>query len=138
HTLASASADGSARLWDLRSGRLVATLQSKADRAHCVAFAPDGQSLAVGYGGGHGLVQWWGLEPLVRRESWAAHPRVTRCLTFHPDGQTLATGGDGPALRVWELPGLKLRELTAGAPSAASAVAFRPDGQHLAWLGSRP
>src|SRR5207244_785269 len=72
-TLASASADGTARLWDLATGRLVATLQSPADRAHCVAFAPDGKSLAVGYGGPHGFVQVWDLNPLRRRDSWARH-----------------------------------------------------------------
>ena len=62
-TLASASADGTARLWDLATGKLTATLQSLEARAYCVAFAPDGKTLAVGYGGLRGLVQLWDVSP---------------------------------------------------------------------------
>src|SRR5438270_13285913 len=50
-TLASASDDGTARLWDVRSGGLTERFQSPAARAHSVAFAADGKSLAIGYGG---------------------------------------------------------------------------------------
>src|SRR6266566_4414586 len=88
-TLASASADGTARLWDLTTGTLTATLQSPAARAYCVAFSPDGKSLAVGFGGPRGLVQLWDLDPLRRRESWAAHDYNTRGLVFSPDSRHL-------------------------------------------------
>ena len=58
-TLASASADGTARLWDLATGKLTATLQSPAARAYCVAFSPDGKTLAVGYGGPAAWCRLW-------------------------------------------------------------------------------
>src|SRR5262245_12843140 len=93
-TLASASADGTARLWDVRDGRLRETLHSSEARAYCVAFSPDGKLLAVGYGGDHGLVQIWEFNPLRRIESWAAHHRVTRRIAFGPDGHWFLSCGD--------------------------------------------
>jgi WD40 repeat protein len=137
-TLASASDDGTARLWDVRDGRLIETLQSPAARAYCVAFAPDGQSLAVGYGPDRGLVQWWGLAPLARRESWAAHDRVTRALAFSPDGKHLLTGGDRPSLRYWDLRELECSTVITGDPPLTSAVAFHPAGELVAHLTLQP
>jgi WD40 repeat protein len=133
-TLASASADGTARLWDLAKGKLTATLQSPAARAHCVAFAPDGQSLAVGYGGPNGLVQLWDLDPLRRRESWAAHDYNTRAVTFSFDGRRLLTGGNQPSIRQWVLEGLNRTTIVTGDGSPTSAVAYEPDGFNFAAL----
>src|SRR5207249_3625493 len=132
----SASADGTARLWDLARGRLVETIQSPADRVYAVAFAPDGKSLAVGYGGLHGLVQWWELAPLRRRESWAAHAGYTRGLAFSPDGRTLATCGNDSAVKLWDLESIAAQRLTPKNPSTAVAVAFSPDGQTVAAITS--
>ncbi len=142
-TLASASDDGTARLWDLASGRLLTTLHSLAGRAYAVAFAPDGQSLAVGYGGPKGLVpkglvEWWELDPLRRRETWAAHPQYTRGLAFSPDGRALATAGSDPPVKLWNLSAQRERALRPAYGMPPRAVAFSPDGRLLAALTHRP
>jgi WD40 repeat protein len=52
-TLASASADGTVRLWDPATGKEKATFNEKANLSklsrdvHAVAFSPDGNTLAV-------------------------------------------------------------------------------------------
>jgi len=48
-TLASASADGTVKLWDT-SGRELQTLEGHTGSVWSVSFAPDGQTLASGYG----------------------------------------------------------------------------------------
>jgi WD40 repeat protein len=48
-TLASASRDGSTRLWDVASGHWLATVGSRTPGAERVRFFPDGRRLAIGY-----------------------------------------------------------------------------------------
>jgi WD40 repeat protein len=137
-TLASASADGTARLWDLNTGKLTATLQSPAARAYCVAFSPDGKSVAVGYGGPRGLVQFWQLDPLRRRQAWVSDSTVTRSVAYHPGEELLAVAGDNWSVELWRLNELGgVTHLEVGRPGATS-VAFSPDGRFIAAVTGRP
>jgi WD40 repeat protein len=99
-----------------------------------VAFSPDGKSLAVGYGGPNGLVHLWDLDPLRRRDSWAAHEYNTRALAYSFDGRYLVTGGNQPSIRRWTLEGLSRATVISGDPSPTSAVAYEPDGYSFAGL----
>jgi WD40 repeat protein len=141
-TLASASADGTARLWDLNTGKLTATLQSPAARAYCVAFSPDGKTLAVGFGGPHGLAQIWDIDRRTRQLSWAAHSRTTRGLAFHPQELILVTGGDGDDVRLWAIGGSTVGLVSESYPAlqdvSTAAITFTRDGKLFAGISSRP
>jgi WD40 repeat protein len=141
-TLASASTDGTARLWDLTTGKLTATLQSPAARAYCVAFSPDGNTLAVGYGEPHGLVELWDLHPPRRMEIWAAHPRTTRSIAFQPRGALLATAGDEALVSLWivvpGMPTVRAQQQFSLDHVPGAAVRFSTDGQWLGAVTNRP
>jgi WD40 repeat protein len=58
--LASASTDGSVRLWDVESGKQVRQFGSDAGGMFAVAFSPDGQTLAAG--GETGAIRLWNVQ----------------------------------------------------------------------------
>jgi WD40 repeat protein len=141
-TLASAGLDGTARLWDLAGGACRAKIQSGEERAFCVAFAPDGKSLAVGYGGNtggaKGIVQVWDLDPLRRRTKWqAANQYYVRSLAFTPDGRELLTAGYDDNVWRYDLNhrgGPKAWKAYRTDVGPVYAVAVSPDGQTVAAL----
>jgi WD40 repeat protein len=134
-TLASASVDGTARLWDVRDGRLRETLSSTEARAYCVAFSPDGKLLAVGYGRDHGLVQLWERSSLRRIDSWAANSHVTSAISFAPDSRWLVSSGNEPGVQVWSAPFSSGRQIRFRHNIHANCVAFATSSLTFAVLG---
>ncbi|MGD1859339.1 MAG: hypothetical protein ACFB0E_05130 [Leptolyngbyaceae cyanobacterium] len=72
-TLASASEDGTVKLWD-RSGRELQTLDGHTGRVWSVSFAPDGQTLASA--NGDGTVKLWNRSGHNRRAKWREKVKV--------------------------------------------------------------
>jgi WD40 repeat protein len=136
--LASASADGTARVWDARSGRLLEAVSSSEPRAYCVAFSPDGKQLGVGYGNERGLVQLWRLDPLRKTESWAAHSRMTRGLAFRPNLSVLLTCGSSPQVCAWRLPNLVREQERSIDGLDAVGIDFWRESPHFATLDVSP
>jgi WD40 repeat protein len=99
--LASASVDGTIKLWDASTGREVETLPGHRTEATDVAFSPDGRTLAsVGY---EESVKFWHLatgRELLSVES----PRAGSYLRFSPDGLRLAVTTDEDTLRILDAP----------------------------------
>ncbi len=66
--LASASVDGTVRLWDVKTGRLLTVLRGHPSGVADVAFSPDGRELAAGCGyRGTGEVWLWDLRAVEGR-----------------------------------------------------------------------
>lgn len=129
HTLASAGADGTVRLWDVRAGRRPGVIEGHAGSVEDVAFSGDGNTLASA--GADGTVRLW--DARSRRQLGVLHTRTgqrVNTVAFSPEGRTLAFAGmDGI---VYLCKARDCRTLGhAGAPSVQS-VAFSPNGRMLA------
>jgi WD40 repeat protein/serine/threonine protein kinase len=96
----------------------------------CVAFSPDGQTVASG--ADDKLVRLWDAATLSRRAE-LPHESSVMSVALSPDGKTLAVGG-GPTVSLWDLTGPDPRKRTS-LPAGGShtlALAFTADGATLA------
>jgi WD40 repeat protein len=141
-----AKGTGELKVWDLEPGPKELTekfnLQGHGKGVTCVAFSPDGRTLASG-GADQKIILWDPATGKQQREI-AAHRAVVRCLAFAPDGQKLASGGNDNLIHLWdaqtgkELPTTKPREKVLqvapleGHTAPVLGLAFAADSLSLA------
>ena len=126
--LASASCDGTARLWDPSTGALRGILEGHSYNV-AAAFSPDVLLLATGYD--DGTVELWETSTGSSRGTLEGHDSFARAVAFSPDGQLLASASNDGTVRLWGV----LTRAAHGTPSChrrVSALAFSPNGQLLA------
>jgi WD40 repeat protein len=102
--LASAGGDGTIRIWNSRTGKVIRQFPAHDKGACSVAFHPDGLHLASA--GADGLVKVWDLatERVVFRGPCDALRKFGAAYTVAfrpPDGRHLAAGSEG-VVRIWE------------------------------------
>jgi serine/threonine protein kinase len=130
-TLASASLDNTARLWDLdsRSERHVLT---HGDKLNAVAFSADGQLLATG--GEEKTIALWDVASGRKHKTFAPVPDCIYSLAFSPVASVLALG-TSIDLRLYYVvtpEKIQQRALVQRPKYFIGALAFSPDGRCLA------
>jgi WD40 repeat protein/tRNA A-37 threonylcarbamoyl transferase component Bud32 len=100
--LLSAGADGTARIWDVATGRLIKALDHHGTDVNAAVFSTDESRVATG--SDDGLVRLWdAASGVVIREFTPAHTDEVSCLAFTPDGRRLVSGGKDHRLAVWDV-----------------------------------
>ncbi|MBL8796263.1 MAG: WD40 repeat domain-containing protein [Planctomycetia bacterium] len=128
---------GNVLLYELTTGKQHAVL--KGDRRippTCLAFSPDGKTLAVGRGTGRdtaGVVEMWQLDTGTLRATYRGHAAGVTALAFSLDSKFLATGSLDKTVVLWDTAtGQERTRSLMSPPSVVWSVAFAPDGKTLA------
>ncbi|MGD9144483.1 MAG: protein kinase [Anaerolineae bacterium] len=141
--LATASYDGTAKVWSLASstaapGEALLTLSGHTGWVMCVAFSPDGTRLATTSADGTARV--WDAASGDELITLPGHTGLVYAVAFSPDGTRLATASYDGTARVWSLAssaatsGQALLTLP-GHTGWVFGIAFSPDGTRLATCG---
>ncbi len=130
HVLASGHDDGTVRLWNVASGKLLYALSGHLGNVLSVAFSPDGRLLASG--SADTTVRLWDTVSGTQRLALAGHTGTVRSIAFSPDGRSLASGSRDTTVRLWDVASGSTQRRLFGHTKRVSSVAFSPDGQSLA------
>ncbi|MBP5974326.1 CHAT domain-containing protein [Brasilonema sp. CT11] len=103
--IASASADNTIKLWDLK-GNLLNTLKGHTDLVNSVSFSPDGKMLASA--SWDGTVKLWSINGDLLDDKRNAHKAKVYSVSFSPDGKMLASASWDGTVKLWNVNGSKL------------------------------
>jgi WD40 repeat protein/serine/threonine protein kinase len=123
--------DDAVRLWDLRTGALLAVMTGHRNRISSVAFSPDGTRIASA--SQDQTVRVWdaaGGKPVAVLQGHTSH--AVEAL-FSPDGARVVSASYDGTLRLWNAADGELLAILQGHAEGVYACAYSPDG---AWLAS--
>jgi len=127
-TLASGSRDGTVKLWEVQSGKLLRTLEVRGTSTS-VAFDPQGATLASGSYLDSSL---WEARSGKLLRTLEGDWKSATSVAFDPQGETLACGTSGGTVTLWEARSGKLLRTLEGHQGWIWSVTFDPQSGTLA------
>lgn len=133
-TLASASDDGTVRLWDAATATTTAIIETEnAAAVTSLAYSPNGQFIAYGLVDGSVV-----LADATTGSSLATllgHTDAVNSMAFNPDSTLIASAGADGLVLVWNTQSDEALATLETGTEPVDSVAFTPDGTLLATAG---
>jgi len=125
--VATASDDGTVRLWELATGKELKVYEEHSDKVTAVAFGA-GELLVSGSMDGTIVLRNGSQKPTVIRYPEAG----VLAVAVHPEGKWIAASGTDHTIRFWEPATGRAGPVLRGHGNSVLALAFSPNGQRLA------
>lgn len=124
------STDGTARLWDATTHRVVQTFtEGDVNSIHIAALSPKGQQIFTGHYDGSGYI--WSVATGKQTRKLQGHTNLITSAAWSPDGHQVVTGSYDQTARIWDIAtGVELYTLS-GHTSWVNAVDWSSDGKRI-------
>ena len=117
------------RIYQVRTGKLISTLEAPAMDAYSLDFSPDGTKLLSGDRHGHVIISdVFSGRQNVRLES----PNMYYRAVFSPDGKLIASADQDGKVRIWDVGSHGIIRTLSGHTGPVKLIMFSPNGQLLA------
>ncbi len=131
--IASASIDGTVRVWDALTGGHVITYHGHTAAVNAVAWSLDGKHIASA--SRDGSVQVWTAATGKRLLTYHGHTGPVKAVAWSPDSTRIASAGDDGTVQVWMVITMRPLRTYRGHAGSVDAVAWSPDGTQLVFAG---
>ena len=128
--VATCGADGTARLWDARTGEQRRVLRGHTGELSSVRFSPKGEILATC--GDDKTVRLWDVSSGRELAQLRGHGAGVFAIAFSPDGTLLASGAQDRQAKIWNVQRRAEQQTLTGHKGAIESLEFSPDGRILA------
>ncbi len=139
--IASASFDKTIKLWQVSTGKLLATLEGHQERLWSLRFSPDGKTLASS--GYDSTIKLWNVADGNLKKTISSNDKIAvRSVDFSPDGKLLASSDSLGWIKLWNAKdGTLIKSIPAhrtkkGRSWWVTAIKFNHDGKILASTSS--
>ena len=130
-TLASGLSDGTIRIWEADTGKLLRTFMGHASGVENIAFHPDSKTLASS-GRLDGTLRIWEADTGELLHTLTGHTGWIHNFSFSPDGRTLASANHDETIRIWDTTTGEHLHTLAGHTGAVYSVSLHPNGKIIA------
>ena len=114
-------------VWDSMTGKSLDSLALPPGWSCCLAWSPDGGSLACGVGS---KIYIWD-DRLTLQRILTGHRDTVNCLAWSPDGMRLASAGNDTSAKIWDVRRGKEINTLLGHTASIDSLAWNPEGTRL-------
>lgn len=132
--IVTASADGTAKVWDAHSGRCLRTLESRNKEGLWSArFSPDGSQVLTR--GTADIVEVWEADSGKYVLDLEGEPRSEFSAQYNPDGSCIIVAGGDDVARIWDVRSGKCLQELKGHQGPVVCAQYSPDGSSVLSAG---
>ena len=124
-----ASADGTARIWDADTGKEINILEGHEDWVHLAAFSPDGARVITA--SDDNTARIWDADTGEELNILEGHKYPVNSAAFSPDGAHIVTASGDSTAHIWDADMGKGIKVLEGHNDEVNSAAYSPDGTRV-------